>query len=463
MTQRPKTIPAAEPATPRESAVGIILRRAAGGGAEILVGLRSRHSRFLPGHWACIGGGLEEQDRPDDPGCYARCTEREVREETGLEIPAERWHPAGLLITPPFFRIRYRTEFFVTEVDPGLEAPDPPPCPEELEQLRFIAPGDLLAEWERGEVLLPPVLPPHLRVLATGKMPPAEELGRRLAQANEEQESCHRIEFVPGIWMLPLRSQTLPPATHTNCWMPGGERFVVVDPGSADPEELERLYRVIRRRERDGSRAESIVLTHHHADHVAGARLLGEELDLPILAHEQTLAKLPRLRRTETLAEGDRLDLGGLSLEIWHTPGHAPGHIALADLGHKVLIAGDLLSGVSTIVIDPADGSIEQYCESLRRVMRGGFRRLFPSHGPPLPARAAAKMLEHREQRLEQVADALADEPLELGQIAAEAYADTPDAPGPLIELQTESMLLELARQGRAVRCATSEETWRLP
>src|SRR5262249_45336328 len=96
-------------------------------------GLRSRKSRFLPGHLVFPGGKLEPVDGPGRPGALARCATREVREETGVAVPAERWLDAGERTTPPFFTVRFRPRFFVAEMPRGARLPDVPPSPGAVE------------------------------------------------------------------------------------------------------------------------------------------------------------------------------------------------------------------------------------------------------------------------------------------------------------------------------------------
>jgi glyoxylase-like metal-dependent hydrolase (beta-lactamase superfamily II)/8-oxo-dGTP pyrophosphatase MutT (NUDIX family) len=434
--------------------VGILARRRSSGGFEVLVGRRSSRSRFMPAHWAFLGGGLEPVDEPDSEGAHRRCVAREMAEETGIEVPIDRWHPAGLLVTPPMFPIRYRTEFFLAEVDPSTAAPDPPPRPEEIEVLRFVDAGTMLAEWEAGQVEVPPILPPQLRVIRDAADLSVEDLARRLAETNDWQEQTHRIEFVPDVWALPLRTETLPPATHTNAWLPGGDRFLVVDPGSAERAEIERLLRVIERRSEDGARPEAVLLTHHHRDHVGGVAAVAGGLGLPVLAHPATLERLPPtdgvpLRPVE---DGQVFGLGGLTARARHTPGHAPGHLVLEVLERNVVIAGDLVSGTSTIVVPDGSGDMGAYLEALDRLARGPWRWILPGHGPPLPRRKVRAALEHRLERHRRVLEALENTPLPAQVLAQRAYADAPTAPRQLVEMQTRAHLRLLERERKAAR-----------
>jgi glyoxylase-like metal-dependent hydrolase (beta-lactamase superfamily II) len=291
----------------------------------------------------------------------------------------------------------------------------------------------------------------------------AAAVAEAILTINVEEDPQPRIEFAPGVWALPLRTRTLPPASCTNVWMPGGDRFVVIDPGSTDAEENDRLLRVVARRRAAGANVDAVVLTHHHRDHVGGAGAIAEALGVPVLAHPETLARLPALPAgvaTRAISEGDALDLGGMRLAVLHTPGHAPGHLAFFDAARRVLIAGDLVSGLSTILVGFADGDMETYMGSLRRAAALDPRMVLASHGPPLPGRALAATIAHREGREAKVASALASEPRALAAIASDAYADSPQAPAFLREMQTRAHLRHLAQRGAAVAHDEDGSRW---
>lgn len=456
MSELPDHVPPAKVPEAKPSSLGIVVRRG-DSGWELLFGRRAASSRFMPGYLAFPGGRLERADgTEDDPNAWARCVAREMREETALELPPESWLPAGERTTPPFFPVRFRTAFFVTELPEGASLPSSPPQPEEIATLEFRGAAEMLEAWTRGELLVPPPVLPILREAASTPPESAADLAARVGALNAREQELPRIEFLPDVWVWPTPTATLPPATHTNVWMPGGARFVVFDPGCPDAGELDRIVHIVRRRESEGGRAVEIVLTHHHRDHVDGAAALSRALGIPVAAHAATLDRLgAKLEGVETraIADGDVIDLDG---QIWtaiHTPGHAPGHLAFHEPGKGWLIAGDLVSGLSTILVGLADGDMGLFMDSLRRVASLGVRSVLPSHGAPLSGKALAEALTHREDREGRVLAALGgDDPRGIADIAREAYADTPAAPPPLRESQTRAHLEKLEREGRVSR-----------
>ncbi len=108
-------------------------------------------------------------------------------------------------------------------------------------------------------------------------------------------------------------------------------RVAAVDPGDA-----EAILVVL---ERDGLTLDSILTTHHHADHVGGVLELTRRFAVPV--YGPAAEAIPG--RTVALLEGDRVDLPGLGLhfDVLDVPGHTAGHIAY--VGHGAVFCGDTL------------------------------------------------------------------------------------------------------------------------
>jgi glyoxylase-like metal-dependent hydrolase (beta-lactamase superfamily II) len=463
MSELPDGVEPAQVPQPRPSALGIVLREGPEGVTEVLLGLRAERSRFMPGHLAFPGGRLDPQDGSADEDGFRACASREFLEETGLKIPPSGWHDAGERTTPPFFPVRFRTKFWIGRIPEAQELPLDLPAPNEIASLAFERPGTVLARWEAGEVLLPPPVVPILRLLTGRERWSLEEAAVAVLGVNTEEDPCPRIEFVPGVWVFPVRTATMPPATHTNVWLIGAERFAVVDPGSDDPAEVDRLLSVVRRREQEGATPVAIVLTHHHRDHVRGAGAVADALRVPVRAHRATLGRLPGFGNDfviEPIEDADVLELGGERWTAIHTPGHAPGHLAFHEARRNLLVAGDLVSGLSTILVGLDGGDMGTYMESLRRMDLLEVRHVLPSHGPPLPGKAFAGAIGHRMARQARVLSALAAGKSEIVDCAREAYADTPQAPPFLREAQTRAILEHLERTGRVRRLDEGGGTW---
>jgi glyoxylase-like metal-dependent hydrolase (beta-lactamase superfamily II) len=120
----------------------------------------------------------------------------------------------------------------------------------------------------------------------------------------------------------------------------GGEAFIV-DPGQGAMPRLRRLLN------EHGLAAKAVLLTHGHIDHIWSARQVSDGFGIPALIHPEDRSMLtdpikgfgPRLgqllvgalfrepKRLAELADGDKLDIGGITVTVDHTPGHTRGSV----------------------------------------------------------------------------------------------------------------------------------------
>jgi len=266
------------------------------------------------------------------------------------------------------------------------------------------------------------------------------------------------VPQAPWIRRVPLRSPTLPPATHTNAYVLGEAELIVVDPGTPWPDAQTDLVDTLRSLLLAGHRLRAIVLTHHHFDHVSGTMDLAREFAVPVWAHEATarrLAERPELRVDEQIREGDVLPFGPSGFQVLHTPGHAPGHVCLLDQAGGGVIAGDMVASQGTIIVSPHDeGDMALYLASLRRLLALGHQRIWPAHGIAIEEgeHLVARYLSHRLLREEKVLRALATGAETLTALLPLAYDDTPAVLYPLARESLEAHLLALVSTARVDR-----------
>jgi hydroxyacylglutathione hydrolase len=107
----------------------------------------------------------------------------------------------------------------------------------------------------------------------------------------------------------------------------------IVDPADPAP--------IIAAIEQAGGRLDLILLTHHHADHVAGTDEVRARFGAPVVGAAADARRLPKLDRA--VKEGDSVALGSASAMVIDTPGHTIGHIAFHFPDGGVLLCGDTL------------------------------------------------------------------------------------------------------------------------
>lgn len=448
---------------------------------EIFWSKRQPFMTFLGGFHAFFGGSLEPADA-DFPMTQAdpwrACAARELLEEGGIwigvdgpvmrpaqerklspehliallkdhqrPVQSEAFKQVGHWITPEFAPLRYESRFFAVDLTTlaNADALSQALEPAELASGDWITPEDALRAWRLGEVFVSQPIRYLLEAFATAGHPDV------FVDASAVKSPLDYAETLPGIYVVPLKSPTIPPATHTNCFLVGTSRFVVVDPGGNDDAELALLEATIDELLQRGGRLEAIVLTHHHPDHVAAVDRLKSLYAVGVWGHPRTAQRLGRSFERE-LHDGDVLDLGQDSLEVVFTPGHADGHLSFHHRRTEVTLVGDLVAQHGTILIDPEDGHMGDYLDSLQTIAELNPRALLPAHGwvivEPLPRLAFYR--HHRLEREEKVLAALR----QLGQgTAAEitpiAYADSPQHVWPIAERSVTSHLIHLVELGK--------------
>ncbi|MBA3569284.1 MAG: MBL fold metallo-hydrolase [Pyrinomonadaceae bacterium] len=467
-------------AAPKDAAAVILLRRNTDPrDPEVFLVRRSEKLAFLGGFSAFPGGQLDTSDAgvqvsnstDAEAAAAISCAARELFEELGvlvargaesltkgqrvsllddLESGRMSWPEllrhynlsldacdftfVGRWLTPPFSARRFDTWFFLVNCPQKQE---PSVTPGELSSGEWIAAGRAHEQWQRSEILAVPPTLHALNTIADGLTPDLVE--RFLAIPHAHREPVRRIEFRPNYICFPVRTPTKPPATHTNCYLIYNSReILVIDPGSPYGEEQQALAAAVDDLVRAGRSVREIILTHMHPDHVGGVNSLREHLGgrVKVAAHRFTAEPLSDTVRVDRLIEdGDVIELMGsprIALQAMHTPGHARGHLCFYEAETGTLISGDNIVGLGSVLIDPPEGNMRDYLESLRRMRTlPNLRVIFGGHGPAIanPYTKLDEYISHRLERERKILEAVGDGAKTAEDIVARVYTDvTPKA-----------------------------------
>ena len=266
-------------------------------------------------------------------------------------------------------------------------------------------------------------------------------------------QSERPVQLLKNVQRLTAPNPGVMTGPGTNSYLVGDPAtgYIAIDPGPADAEHLERLWRAA------GGDIRMIVCTHSHPDHSPGAAPL-QQMCLragraapPILG----LPSAPTARADSaftpdrSLSNDELLTLTGKgldgeithTLQVVHTPGHAANHVCLLLREDGLLFSGDHILNGSTTIINPPDGNMADYLDALDRLdqlcAEHGVEFILPAHGHVLgEARAAIAQLKgHRLAREAKVIAAMQALPEgTVEQWVELAYADVPPRMWPLAQ-----------------------------
>ena len=413
----------------------------------------------------------------------AQCTAR------GLRLAADSVFMLAHWITDRDLPRRFDVPFLVARMPEGQD-----PVADEAEQFEpvWVRPADALARHEAGQFFM---IFPTIRTLqrlatfATTQAvfdalahelplwtscPRAGTLAGKEARYMESDMPYGELALVcpDGQIVHPLDWQTERPVpllrnvqrltapnpgvmtgAGTNSYLVGDPAtgYIAIDPGPADPEHLDKLWRAA------GGDIRMIVCTHSHPDHSPGAAPLqalcvqaGKArppiLGLPSAPTARTASTFTpdrSLQNNELLALDGQAPEGNIThtLQVIHTPGHAANHLCLLLVEDALLFSGDHILNGSTTVVDPPDGNMADYLDSLDKLdavcAEHGVEFILPAHGYVLGnARGAiAKLKSHRLAREAKVLAAMQALPQgSMEDWVRHAYADVPPRMWPVAQ-----------------------------
>ena len=258
-------------------------------------------------------------------------------------------------------------------------------------------------------------------------------------------------ELAPGVRRLLAPNPSMMTGPGTNTYLIGKNELAVLDPGPMIESHIEKIQKVAL------APIRWVMVTHTHPDHspaardlarLAGAELIG--MPPPKGQHQDTSFAPDRV-----LEDGERLRIDGVEVEAIHTPGHASNHVCYLETHLNWVFTGDHVIDGSTVVINPPDGDMKHYLQSLEKIKRRRPDALAPGHGELIrePDRAIEHLIDHRLHRESKVAAALSEHPgLTSMELVPKVYQDVDPKLYGLAERSLLAHLLKLADDGSALK-----------
>ena len=211
----------------------------------------------------------------------------------------------------------------------------------------------------------------------------------------------------------------------------------------------------------------AIVVTHRHPPHWQNAPALQRACGgAPIIAShaEQASieARMQGARVDRAVRDGETLSLGGLTLQFVEAPGHTYGSLAVHVPETRALFTGDTVMGTGTSVVNPGEGELSLYLQTLEKFLRLDPAVIYPGQGPVVtePRVKLQALIDHRHARERQILALLAQAPCSVDQIAEALYPEVKEGVRHLARNQVVSQLLKLEKERRAL---AEGDLFRLP
>jgi glyoxylase-like metal-dependent hydrolase (beta-lactamase superfamily II) len=218
------------------------------------------------------------------------------------------------------------------------------------------------------------------------------------------------VDVAPGVRRLVANNPGPFTFKGTNTYLVGRGDVAIIDPGPDDKAHLDAIAEATK-----NERISHILITHTHRDHIDAVEQLKKQTKAPVLAFGPT-GKQRGARTTRPsgkafvdldftpdthLKNGDVIQGEGWTLDVIHTPGHAPDHLCFALTGERTVFSGDHVMGWNTTVVAPPEGNMRDYLTSLECLLERNDKVFFPGHGGRIetPRRVVRAYLLHRKMR----------------------------------------------------------------
>lgn len=233
-----------------------------------------------------------------------------------------------------------------------------------------------------------------------------------------------------------LRRITAPnPAPYTfkgtGTYIIGHGHVAIVDPGPNIEAHIDAILTTLKH-----EKITHILVTHNHKDHSPAARPLSKLCGAKIYAYDVMNQQYTDVDAEEgidkefspdvIIKDGDIIEGENWTIEAVHTPGHLSNHLCFSYLQEQALFTGDHIMGWSTTIISPPDGNMQDYLDSLEKLMDRDEKIYYPTHGLPIenPKQFVRQLHGHRLRRDKEIIRALEQGATTIDKIVQIVYSN---------------------------------------
>ncbi|MSQ27390.1 MAG: MBL fold metallo-hydrolase [Dehalococcoidia bacterium] len=235
----------------------------------------------------------------------------------------------------------------------------------------------------------------------------------------------------------------------TNIYLVGRASLTMIDSGVREDRYSQAIFKelVALGRRRSVSQC---AITHSHPDHRGGLPWVLAAAGPKLFAHPGAItiaASEVAAERFTPLDDGSTLETDSARFEVHHTPGHSADSICFFDRERRILFTGDTILGMGTTVVK----DLPDYMASLNRLLALEPGTICPGHGPILDdgAKVIAGYIAHRNQREQQILDALRRGPQTVARLVSRIYAGVDKRLHKPARMNVRQHLAKLEREGR--------------